>query len=114
MPNFLQRNGVCFQLYLNWFSQADPKQLHLIQLDNGRRHIWSELEIPDNIILLFQPPAKLWLLAARCFTAEFPLETWASYARDADASVPSRGEGQKPLASRNCAAAPPGRKPPAR
>lgn len=33
-----------------------PKQLHLIQLDNGRWHIWSELDIPDNVILIFQPP----------------------------------------------------------
>ncbi len=33
-----------------------PKQLHLIQLDNGRWHIWSELNVPDNIILFFQPP----------------------------------------------------------
>lgn len=39
-----------------WFSQAYPEQLHLIQLDNGRWHIWSELNVPDNVILVFQPP----------------------------------------------------------
>ncbi|MBE9046280.1 IS630 family transposase [Pleurocapsales cyanobacterium LEGE 10410] len=53
---FSHVDGVCFQQYLDWFAQAHPKQLHLIQLDNGRWHIWSELNIPDNIILIFQPP----------------------------------------------------------
>lgn len=53
---FSHVDGVCFQQYLDWFSQAYPKQLHLIQLDNGRWHIWSGLDIPDNIILIFQPP----------------------------------------------------------
>jgi transposase len=33
-----------------------PNQLHLIQLDNGRLHTWSELDLPDNVILIFQPP----------------------------------------------------------
>ncbi len=28
----------------------------MIQLDNGRWHIWSGLDIPDNVILIFQPP----------------------------------------------------------
>ena len=51
-------DGVCFQQYLEsiWFSQAYPNQLHLIQLDNVRWHIWSELDVPDNVILIFQPP----------------------------------------------------------
>ena len=53
---FSHVDGVCFQQYLDWFSQAYPKQLHLIQLDNGRWHIWSELNVPDNVILVFQPP----------------------------------------------------------
>ena len=53
---FSHVDGVCFQQYLDWFSQAYPKQLHLVQLDNGRWHIWSELVVPDNVILIFQPP----------------------------------------------------------
>ncbi|HHP7232031.1 MAG TPA: IS630 family transposase [Xenococcaceae cyanobacterium] len=53
---FSHVDGVCFQEYLCWFSQAYPEQLHLIQLDNGRWHIWSELNVPDNVILVFQPP----------------------------------------------------------
>ena len=28
----------------------------MIQLDNGRWHIWSELNVPDNAILIFQSP----------------------------------------------------------
>ena len=53
---FSHVDGVCFQQYLDWFAQAYPKQLHLIQLDNSRWHIWSELNVPDNVILVFQPP----------------------------------------------------------
>jgi transposase len=53
---FSHVDGVCFQQYLKWFAQKYPQQLHLIQLDNGRLHTWSELEVPENIILLFQPP----------------------------------------------------------
>ena len=53
---FSHVDGVCFEQYLSWFSQAYPKQLHIIQLDNGRWHTWSELNVPDNVILLFQPP----------------------------------------------------------
>jgi hypothetical protein len=30
--------------------------LKVIQLDNGRFHKVKQLKIPDNIILLFQPP----------------------------------------------------------
>jgi len=56
-----------------WFSAKYPDNLHIFQVDNGRLHTWSsvlrnsipelaldrlprsELEIPENIILLFQP-----------------------------------------------------------
>ena len=53
---FSHVDGVCFEQYLKWFSQKYPQELQIIQLDNGRLHTWSELEIPENIILLFQPP----------------------------------------------------------
>lgn len=53
---FSHVDGVCFQEYLRWFAQAYPQELHLIQLDNGRLHTWSELEVPENVILVFQPP----------------------------------------------------------
>jgi transposase len=53
---FSHVDGVCFQQYLKWFSEKYPEELHLIQVDNGRLHTWSELKIPENVILLFQPP----------------------------------------------------------
>ena len=33
-----------------------PEDLHIIQLDNGGLHQALDLVIPDNILLLFQPP----------------------------------------------------------
>jgi transposase len=46
----------CFQLFLEQFSQAYPRSLNVIQLDNGRFHLAKRLTIPDNVVLLFQPP----------------------------------------------------------
>ena len=37
------------------FSEAYPKDFHIIQLDNGSFHSGMQLQVPDNIILLFQP-----------------------------------------------------------
>ena len=70
---FSHVDGVCFQQYLDWFARAYPKQLHLIQLDNGRWHIWSELNVPDNVILVFQPPAKP-LASSRTLRSSAPTE----------------------------------------
>lgn len=53
---FSHVDGICFQVCLELFSQQHPQQLHVIQVDNGRLHTWSDLKIPDNVILLFQPP----------------------------------------------------------
>lgn len=38
------------------FSETYPDELHIIQLDNGGLHRALNLNIPENIILLFQPP----------------------------------------------------------
>ena len=46
----------CFGRFLNQFSQAFPQDLHIIQLDNGSFNKAKHLQIPNNIILLFQPP----------------------------------------------------------
>lgn len=46
----------CFQRFLAEFSQTYPDSLNIIQLDNGRFHTSKKLVVPDNIILLFQPP----------------------------------------------------------
>lgn len=53
---FSHLDTMCFQEYLTLFSQKYSEDLHIIQLDNGRFHHSKDLEIPDNIILLFQPP----------------------------------------------------------
>ena len=46
----------CFEKFLELFSQYYPNEIHIIQLDNGRPHHSLDLSIPENIILLFQPP----------------------------------------------------------
>ena len=50
------RDSDCYQQFLENLSQAHPNTLIILQVDNGRPHTAKKLEIPDNIILLFQPP----------------------------------------------------------
>ena len=56
---FLQFSHVdtqCFQRFLNEFSQAYPDSLNILQVDNGRFHTSKYLVVPENVVLLFQPP----------------------------------------------------------
>ena len=56
---FLQFSHVdteCYQRFLNEFSKAYPDSLNLLQVDNGRFHKGKALVVPENILLLFQPP----------------------------------------------------------
>jgi len=56
---FLQFSHVdtaCFQRFLDEFSQAYPDSLNILQVDNGRFHKGKGLVVPENVILLFQPP----------------------------------------------------------
>ena len=53
---FSHLDSICFEKYLEIFSLEYPDDLHIIQLDNGRLHTAGTLTIPNNIILLFQPP----------------------------------------------------------
>ena len=56
---FLQFSHVdtqCFQRFLDEFALAYPDSLNVIQVDNGRFHTSKKLVVPENIILLFQPP----------------------------------------------------------
>jgi putative transposase len=46
---------VCFEKFLELFAAAYPDDLHIIQLDNGGFHNFLNLNIPENVILLFQP-----------------------------------------------------------
>ena len=53
---FSHLNSDCFERYLKKFSEEYLNQIHIIQLDNAPFHTAQDLEIPSNIILLFQPP----------------------------------------------------------
>jgi len=46
----------CFQLFLEQFSLRYADTLNILQVDNGLFHTAKKLRIPDNVILLFQPP----------------------------------------------------------
>jgi transposase len=53
---FSHLDSICFEKYLELFSEKYPDDLHIIQLDNGRLPTAKTLTIPENIILIFQPP----------------------------------------------------------
>ena len=53
---FCHLDSICFEKYLELFAKQYPEDLHIIQLDKGPLHQALELAIPDNIVLLFQPP----------------------------------------------------------
>ena len=46
---------MCFEKFLELFAAAYPDDLHIIQLDNGGFHSSLNLNLPENVILLFQP-----------------------------------------------------------
>jgi transposase len=48
-------NTECFQKFLEKFAAKYPEEIHVIQLDNGAFHLSNSLQVPENIILLFQP-----------------------------------------------------------
>lgn len=52
---FSHMDSACFQAYLQEFARAYPEDLHIIQLDNGPLHKAKKLQVPPNIVLLFQP-----------------------------------------------------------
>lgn len=55
---FCHLDTICFEAYLKQFSQAYPKELLIVQVDNARSHSSAQLELPENVILLFQPPGQ--------------------------------------------------------
>lgn len=52
---FSHLDSLCFQHFLDLFSQNYPDSLNLIQMDNGSFHKSQDLNWPDNIIAIFQP-----------------------------------------------------------
>lgn len=53
---FTHVDSACYQLFLDQFSQAYSETLNVLQVDNGAFHKAKDLIVPDNVILLFQPP----------------------------------------------------------
>ncbi|GCL50774.1 putative transposase [Microcystis aeruginosa NIES-3804] len=49
-------NSQCFPIFLELVSEYFADSILIIQLDNGKFHKAKNLKIPDNIILMFQPP----------------------------------------------------------
>jgi transposase len=62
-------DSVCFEHFLQLVAAQFPQFLNVIQLDGAPAHIAQAIHIPDNIVLLFQPPhspelnpiERLWL-----------------------------------------------------
>lgn len=44
------------QRFLDEFARARPDTLNVLLLDNARSHTAKTLRVPENVILLFQPP----------------------------------------------------------
>jgi len=73
LPNCNSDN---FQIWLNKFSELNPKELKIVVLDNGAFHKAKKLVIPNNIVLVFIPPycpelnpaEKMWAFFKRNFT----------------------------------------------
>jgi transposase len=53
---FSHFNAQCLEIFLEKFAHAHPEEVHIIQLDNAPAHRAKTLTVPENIILLFQPP----------------------------------------------------------
>lgn len=52
---FSHLDSICFQSFLERFSQAFPESLNLVQMDNGSFHKSTALKLPENVLPIFQP-----------------------------------------------------------
>jgi hypothetical protein len=52
---FTHLNSACFQVFLNLVSAQYQDSILIIQLDQAGAHRAKRLQIPSNIILMFQP-----------------------------------------------------------
>ena len=53
---FSHLDSHCFERFLEQFALQYPEELHVIQVDNAGAHCAHHLQIPDNVLLLHQPP----------------------------------------------------------
>lgn len=51
---FSHLNTVCFNIFLEKFATTYVEDIHILQLDNGAFHLSQNLQVPANVILLFQ------------------------------------------------------------
>ena len=56
MLEFSHLDSVCFERFLVTLAHQFPNDLHLVQVDNAKAHTAQSLTLPDNVVLLFQPP----------------------------------------------------------
>ena len=76
LMEFPSCDGACFQMFINELSKYNSDEFKIIVLDNAAFHKLKKLKIPDNIILIFQPPyspelnpaEKMWAKFKRAFT----------------------------------------------
>ena len=52
---FSHPDSLCFQRFLELFSQAFAESLNLVQMGNGRFHQSTALKLPENVLPIFQP-----------------------------------------------------------
>lgn len=53
---FSHNDSACFQVFLDQFAAQCPDQVHILQLDQASFHATGRLRLPDNLILVYQPP----------------------------------------------------------
>lgn len=52
---FSHLDTICFEQFLAQFVQAYPNEIHILQVDQGTFHSCESLQVPNSVILLFQP-----------------------------------------------------------
>lgn len=53
---FSHFNSDCMEIFLEKFQAENTDKINIVQLDNASIHTAKKLNIPENVILLFQPP----------------------------------------------------------
>ena len=69
---FSHLDSDCFQLFINQLSQEFPESLNFVQLDNAKFH--KNIDFPENIIPIFQPPYSPEVNPIERFWEEFKRE----------------------------------------
>ncbi|MGG6298231.1 IS630 family transposase [Leptolyngbya sp. AN02str] len=80
LMEFSHLDSACFEACLHRFAAQFPDELHLIQVDNAPAHTAEGMTIPDNVILVFQPPYCPELNPVERVWREFKCEfAWARF-----------------------------------